>query len=381
MKIFLDDERTAPAGWLQARWPDEVIALLKNGSVTELSLDHDLGDDVRGTGSDVLEWIEEAVAIRGFTPPIIHIHTANPAARARMELAVDSIRRLKEKTRIRKKLGGHRVYRQFVNGVRNMRDTLYWLDAAIARHQKEIQSQPILMSVFEKKLGMDILGRLEEIRKVSEQFRRDIRSLQGDLASNWRFLFEDTRYDDLSDQEVGALQRMDAQLNQIEVVASEVASGIDAQLLPQIADPDNRMYDRNLDIELTFHLKPSDPGADDIRNEASFSLDDTLAQIEFSWPIRAQKRNPPYASDPRLPLPHGPFLHELQAYGSPGRKPVDFRDILRAGLVWVDIKVAYQYCFDLETGKWVKGFENKENAYQPIYVRSEQPRPSGHDLS
>jgi hypothetical protein len=29
--------------------------------VQELSLDHDLGDDARGTGYDVILWIEEAV--------------------------------------------------------------------------------------------------------------------------------------------------------------------------------------------------------------------------------------------------------------------------------------------------------------------------------
>ena len=58
MKVYLDDERVAPAGWIQARWPDEVITLLASGEVTHLSLDHDLGDDDRGTGYDVVLWIE-----------------------------------------------------------------------------------------------------------------------------------------------------------------------------------------------------------------------------------------------------------------------------------------------------------------------------------
>ena len=49
MKVWLDDERGAPEGWMRVRWPDEAIALLKTGQVTHLSLDHDLGDDVRGT--------------------------------------------------------------------------------------------------------------------------------------------------------------------------------------------------------------------------------------------------------------------------------------------------------------------------------------------
>lgn len=94
MKLYLDDERLAPDGWLQVRWPDEAINLLKEGHVTHLSLDHDLGDDKRGTGYDVLLWIEEEVVSRQFAPPEITIHSANPAARQRMVAAVDAIRKL-----------------------------------------------------------------------------------------------------------------------------------------------------------------------------------------------------------------------------------------------------------------------------------------------
>lgn len=92
MKIYLDDERVAPEGWVQVRWPDEAISFLQAGGVTHLSLDHDLGDDQRGTGYDVLLWIEQEVALRQFIPPAnIAVHSANPAARMRMLAAIDSI--------------------------------------------------------------------------------------------------------------------------------------------------------------------------------------------------------------------------------------------------------------------------------------------------
>jgi hypothetical protein len=91
MKIFLDDIRNAPEGWHRCYWPDEVIDLLKTKEVTHLSLDHDLGDDDKGTGYDVLKWLENAV-YNGLVPlPEIEIHTANPAARKRMLAAVKSI--------------------------------------------------------------------------------------------------------------------------------------------------------------------------------------------------------------------------------------------------------------------------------------------------
>lgn len=95
MKVFLDDERVAPVGWVQVRWPNEAIGHLATGKVVHLSLDHDLGDDQRGTGYDVLLWIEEEVILRQFVPPEITIHTANPAARQRMLAAVDAIDKLR----------------------------------------------------------------------------------------------------------------------------------------------------------------------------------------------------------------------------------------------------------------------------------------------
>jgi hypothetical protein len=94
MKIYLDDERPAPAGWTLMRWPHEVIAALQTECVSAISLDHDLGNDQIGTGYDVLLWLEEAVANHRFDVPEIHIHTANAAARPRMLAAVAQIKRL-----------------------------------------------------------------------------------------------------------------------------------------------------------------------------------------------------------------------------------------------------------------------------------------------
>ena len=91
MKVFLDAGRQAAEGWVSVRWPEETIAQLETGTVTQISLDHDLGDDERGTGYDVLLWIEEADFMRKFSPPSITIHSANAPARIKMLSAVDSI--------------------------------------------------------------------------------------------------------------------------------------------------------------------------------------------------------------------------------------------------------------------------------------------------
>ena len=93
MKVYLDDERATPDGWVRAFWPDQVIELLKTGEVTHLSLDHDLGDDARGTGYDVLTWLEQAAFEGTLRIPEIAIHSANAAGRQRMAAAVRSIQR------------------------------------------------------------------------------------------------------------------------------------------------------------------------------------------------------------------------------------------------------------------------------------------------
>ena len=93
IRVFLDDERATPPGWVRTCWPYEVITLLKTGDVVELSLDHDLGDDLRGTGYSVLLWLEEQVVLHGLKPPILRVHSANSSARLKMEATIATIYR------------------------------------------------------------------------------------------------------------------------------------------------------------------------------------------------------------------------------------------------------------------------------------------------
>lgn len=92
MRIYVDDERSAPTGWQQVRRPQRAIELLQAGAVKELSL----GNDSRGTGDEVLRWIQEAVSTCDFDPPVIVVHTVNPAARNRLTSRIRSIQRLTE---------------------------------------------------------------------------------------------------------------------------------------------------------------------------------------------------------------------------------------------------------------------------------------------
>ena len=98
MRVWLDDERSAPAGWVHVRTPNEAIELLGGGEVEELSLDHDLGlvvGERERTGYDVLLWLEAEVAAGRRRPPaVMTVHSGNVGAVKRMEQAIVSIRRL-----------------------------------------------------------------------------------------------------------------------------------------------------------------------------------------------------------------------------------------------------------------------------------------------
>ncbi|HPN38721.1 MAG TPA: hypothetical protein PL041_09975 [Melioribacteraceae bacterium] len=93
MKVFLDDIRTAPAGWKRTKTADETIELLLNNEVEELSLDYDLGGEIYcGNGFDVLFWIENNKTNPKFTmPKRIYIHSTHSIYRPRMEAFVKQL--------------------------------------------------------------------------------------------------------------------------------------------------------------------------------------------------------------------------------------------------------------------------------------------------
>ena len=93
LKVYLDDERTAPEGWVRVKTPAQAIALLDTGMVSHLSLDHDLGDDKNvGTGYDVVLWMEEQFFLNHYCPPEnITVHSANVSARGKMEAGIKKL--------------------------------------------------------------------------------------------------------------------------------------------------------------------------------------------------------------------------------------------------------------------------------------------------
>ena len=110
MKIWLDDEFDARKdwfpvsdGWIHCRWPLEVIGHLQTGTVTDMSLDHDLGEGNEvpypRTGYDVIRWLENEVGFERWKQPLprISFHSQNPEGKRRMEQGLKQIMRMIEK--------------------------------------------------------------------------------------------------------------------------------------------------------------------------------------------------------------------------------------------------------------------------------------------
>ena len=97
VKLWHDDIRPAPEGWLWARTNAAAMEILDTQDVDEISMDHDLGLEnldpdldpmalflagrsPRGTGEDLVVWMIE----NGYVPPKITIHSWNPSGARRM---------------------------------------------------------------------------------------------------------------------------------------------------------------------------------------------------------------------------------------------------------------------------------------------------------
>jgi len=92
VKLWHDDVRPAPDGWVWARTNDEALKYLRTGEVEEISLDHDLGcpyteeeimADVelawyRGTSNETGLDLCRAMVRENLVPERVRIHSWNP---------------------------------------------------------------------------------------------------------------------------------------------------------------------------------------------------------------------------------------------------------------------------------------------------------------
>jgi hypothetical protein len=106
MKLWVDDERPAPEGWVWAKTIEEAKTMLATGQVREASLDHDMGLRVVGkrkvqlpdgtteeqdvtieeNGTHLLDWI---INTNHWPTTKPKVHSMNPVGAQRMRQMIE----------------------------------------------------------------------------------------------------------------------------------------------------------------------------------------------------------------------------------------------------------------------------------------------------
>ena len=104
MKLWIDDVRTSPDGWVWCKSSKEAVDLLikhniepNEDRITHISFDHDLGIDIDGSLDEaivVAKFIEEAVYNKLMLSKIHwDVHSANPVGKTNIEMTMESAER------------------------------------------------------------------------------------------------------------------------------------------------------------------------------------------------------------------------------------------------------------------------------------------------
>ncbi len=104
MKLWLDDMRPAPEGWVWVRTVAEAIEVLEGGKVNFVSLDNDLGA-YEEEGYHVADWIEGGAVCGMLGRMRMTAHTRDMAARDRMKAAFRNAREAWDKEETSRRVG------------------------------------------------------------------------------------------------------------------------------------------------------------------------------------------------------------------------------------------------------------------------------------
>lgn len=93
IKLWIDDVRLPPRGWVWAQSSREALEIISNPNIniSQISFDHDLGES--DTVIPVCEYFEEQAYFHRMKPPKWNIHSANPVGRKNIEVIMKSAER------------------------------------------------------------------------------------------------------------------------------------------------------------------------------------------------------------------------------------------------------------------------------------------------
>lgn len=226
----------------------------------------------------------------------------------------------------------------------SLRDWLFPAARFLHRTQRELSIFP------------DLQNRCDELERMMKSMLNELERLLDEPLS------ENVNSDSLTGVEIDRLLGLNDQLRRLEkflcITAQDVAPRLDAKL----ADPQDPMFDYEIEAKIDYALREGDPEYDEDDDNYLTSREESLKHPS-SIPCEINFAESGFSPTTLLAKPHCWMFHDLydHSYRMTHRK-LGFRDCLRIGKIFIDVQIWQQYQIDVQTGKWVKSWQDDGQA-------------------
>lgn len=218
----------------------------------------------------------------------------------------------------------------------------------------QIRRSGIILRRMERDLHLAGDNLPAELSKLHSALARCQESIK-DLSTEFNAIFETgealSSYwweESPTEAEIQQLLLLNRQLRGIDPFLRSVADDVRPRLESKLADPNDPLYDYEIEARIDFILHENDPEYDDNDDNILTTRWDSL---KHSW-RDAEKDSVDFAesilSEELRKEPHCWRFHDLYDHDYDVDSPrLSFRDCLRVGKVWVDVQIWQQYSFDI----------------------------------
>lgn len=148
----------------------------------------------------------------------------------------------------------------------------------------------------------------------------------------------------LTDDDIHQLLALNRQLRDIAPFLRSVADDVRPRLESKVADPNNRMYDYEIEAQIDFILREDDPEYDEDDDNILTTRNESLRRQTEGHRIDYERIGP----DGLRAESHCWHFHDLYNHDYGEESPsLSFRDCLRIGTILIDVQVWQQYSFDV----------------------------------
>jgi len=200
-----------------------------------------------------------------------------------------------------------------------------------------------------KRGGDELPGEFDKAQAAVAACLKPIEGLQNEVNA----LYESdalaslhTRAIPLSEGEIGQLLTLNRRLKDVASHLLSVAGDVTPRLEAKVADPDDPMYDYEIEARIAYQLREDDPDYDE---EDDNYLSTRTEYLKHSSRLEEEDFGEPGLPAALLAEPHCWLFHDLydHSYG-PELPQLSFQDCLRVGRIFVDVQVWQQYVFDAQ---------------------------------